>query len=110
MDLKGLKSYEIDELEPCFIVEKGKKKIYIPKLMPLKKNGVKKLVKQNIKLNLVNDSTCMPSYSKNITVQSFITAKTFDGTKYSGLKKGQRMLCHIINRNPTHIYLAEKKF
>lgn len=110
MDLKGLKTYEVDELEPCFIVESRTRKIYIPKLMPLKKNGVSKLVKKNIKLNLVNDSSCKPSFEKKITVQSFITAKKFTGNNYSCLKKGQRMLCNVINKNPTHVYLTDKKF
>lgn len=108
MDLKGLKSYEIDELEPCFIVERWTRKIYIPKLMPLKKNGVTKLVKKNIKLNLVNDSSCKPSYSKEITVQSYITARLFGGVHYPSFYRGQKMLCNIVNKNPTHIYLTEK--
>lgn len=108
MDIKSVKS-EIDETEPCFIVEKNTNKIYIPKLMPMLNNGSSRIVKESISLKLDNDSSCKPSFSKKVSVQAFITAKRFGNITYPNIiEKGTRMLCKLINKDPSRIYLDNK--
>lgn len=107
MEIKSIKD-EIDESEPCFIVKNGTTRIYIPKLMPMLTKGSSRINKEVIKLKLENDPSCKPSFSKKVRVQAFVTAKLFGGLSYPPLAKGTKMLCKLINKDPSRVYLDNK--
>ena len=51
----------------------------------------------------------LPSFSKKVSVQAFITAKRFGNITYPNIiEKGTRMLCKLINKDPSRIYLDNK--
>jgi hypothetical protein len=103
MNVFSLQPYEVNEIEPCFIVQKHTNKVFIPKVMPLLSNGSTNKNTESISPNLINASDCLPSYSRRVTSQNYITA-IGQNRLY---ERGTRLLSFVVNKNLRHIILSD---
>lgn len=109
---QSLQKYELDQHEYGFIMDNSDRnsttcKVMIPKLTPLMSTKEVQYFKKSFNPNIfVNSTESKPNISSSILISNFITVKKFNDTASRDFKKGERVICCVMNKDIRDIYLT----